>query len=75
MTCVMDFVPALAATATQLARVVGSEIPRRSDCGSERAPLRMNWVAVTDIRGNRRLEMHWVLPAHERSSCPASPAK
>ena len=25
----------------------------------ERAPVRMNWVVVTDENGNRRPRMHW----------------
>jgi hypothetical protein len=32
---------------------------------SERKPVRMNWVVVTDNNGQQQLRMHWELPASD----------
>jgi hypothetical protein len=68
MACITQFAPALAMAATQVARVVRVEelATRQLECVSERAPLRMNWVAVTDSGGNRTLQMRWTLSADDR---------
>jgi len=46
---------------TQLTRVIRYELsaPWREQ-NTERQPLRMNWVVVTDKKGSRRLRMLWV---------------
>lgn len=70
MARIVQFAPALPATTSRLARlVVRPEIPRRLEYVSEHRPHCMNWIAVTDNRGKRRLEMRWVLRADERSLC------
>ena len=68
MAYVTQFAPAITMAATQVARVVRVEalLPRQLECVSERAPLRMNWVAVTDSGGNRTLQMRWTLSADDR---------
>lgn len=75
MACIVQFAPALAATATQFARGVRSEMLLQFDCVPECAPLHMNWVAVTDNRGNRKLEIRWVFAADERSSHLGKPSE
>jgi hypothetical protein len=46
---------------TQLARVIRYEVsaPWQTEPTTERQPLRMNWVVVTDKNGTRRLRMQW----------------
>jgi hypothetical protein len=68
MACITQFAPAWAMAATQVARVARVEelATQQLECASERAPLRMNWVAVTDIGGNQRLQMRWTLSADDR---------
>jgi len=68
MACITQYAPAMAMAATQLARAVRIEelATRQLECVSERAPLRMNWVAVTDSGGNQTLQMRWTLSADDR---------
>ncbi len=68
MACITQFAPALAMAATQVARVVRVEemATRQPQRVSERAPLRMNWVAVTDSGGNRTLQTRWTPSADDR---------
>jgi hypothetical protein len=60
MACMTQFAPAMATT--QLARVSYYEnAVNRQEIPviTERGPLRMSWVAVTDGDGNRVLRMQW----------------
>lgn len=65
MACSTQFVPAMAST--QVARAVRVEEARNShfELLFERAPLRANWVAVTE-NGNQIFEMRWTLAADDR---------
>ena len=60
MACMTVFAPMAMAT-TQLAHVVRYEDSTswQTEWSSESAPLRMNWVVVTDENGNRKLSMQW----------------
>jgi hypothetical protein len=64
MACMPQSAPAMAMTATQFARMARSEKRRQLDRASERAPLRMKWVAVTDSGkiGNSKCAGHPQLP-------------
>lgn len=67
MACMIQFAPAMATT--QLARVSYYEnaVDRQViPVITERGPLHMNWVAVTDGDGNRVLRMQWRPSADER---------
>jgi hypothetical protein len=61
MACIAIFSPMAMAT-TQVTRVIRYESaePRVSEKTSERQPLRMNWVVVTDKDGSRRLRAEWL---------------
>jgi hypothetical protein len=67
MACTMQFAPAVAMAATQVARVVRVEelATQQFERVTERAFLRANWVAVTD-GGNQTLQMRWTLSADDR---------
>jgi hypothetical protein len=68
MACMIQFAPAMATT--QVARVTSCENTmnrREIPFITERGPLRMNWVAVTDGDGNRVLRMQWEPSADDRS--------
>jgi hypothetical protein len=50
----------VAMATTQLARVIGYEVSAPwQEQNTERQPLRMNWVVVTDRSGSRVLRMQW----------------
>lgn len=68
MACIAQFAPALTMAATQVARVAHVDETRiqQLEAVSERAPLRMNWVAVTDSGGNRKLQIRWTFSADDR---------
>jgi hypothetical protein len=68
MACITQFTPAMAMAATPVARVVRVEelANQQFERVPERAPLRANWVAVTDSGGNRTLQMRWTLSADDR---------
>jgi hypothetical protein len=68
MACITQFAPAMTMAATQVKRVVHMEEPRtrQIERGSECAPLRLNWVAVTDSSGNQRLQMRWTTSVDDR---------
>jgi hypothetical protein len=61
MACTALFTPMAMAT-TQVARVIRyqSAEPWISEKTTERQPLRMNWVVVTDKDGKRRLCAEWL---------------
>jgi len=61
MACLTLFASPVAMATTQLARVIRYEVsaPWQTEPTTERQPLRMNWVVVTDKNGTRRLRMQW----------------
>jgi hypothetical protein len=68
MACITQFAPAWAMAATQVVREVHVEklAIQQLESVSERAPLRMNWVAVTDNGGSQTLQMRWTLSGDDR---------
>jgi hypothetical protein len=60
MACITLLTPSMAMATTQLARTVRYEgsAPWQEQ-HTERTPLRMNWVVVTDKNGSRSLRMQW----------------
>ena len=58
MTCMTLFAQPMAMTTTQLTCVMHHEDV--SSWKAEHKSLRMNWVVVTDERGQRQLRMRWV---------------
>ncbi len=61
MACMTLFAPAVAMATTQVKREWLYEVsaPLQFGQDSERQPLRMNWVVVTDRNGMPRLRMQW----------------
>lgn len=61
MACMTLFAQPLAMATTQLARVVcyedSSKLPIQSK--TERSPLHMSWVVVTDGEGKSQLRVRW----------------
>ena len=58
----------LAPQMTQFGAVGSYHGPNFSHTANRKLPLSMNWIAVTDEHGNRRLQMRWTVA---RSSIPA----
>ena len=61
MACITLLTPQVAMATTQFERVIGYEVSAPwQESNTERQPLRMNWVVVTDKNGRPSLRMHWV---------------
>jgi hypothetical protein len=61
MACITLFPSPVTMATTQLARKIHYEVsaPWQSEPTTDRQPLRMNWVVVTDRNGRRRLRIQW----------------
>jgi hypothetical protein len=61
MVCMTVFAPPMAMATTQFARVVRYEASAswQMERNTERTPLRMSWVVVTDDGGTRKVCMRW----------------
>ena len=63
MACMTALPQTMAMPTTQLTRVVQFEDAAswQLEGNTEREPLRMRWIVVTDNDGKRQLRMHWEL--------------
>lgn len=68
MACMIQMAPPMTMAATPLVRVMHYEdVTTWHFEGVEKSTtLRMNWVAVTDSNGNRKLQMQWKPSAEDR---------
>lgn len=61
MACITLFAQPMAMATTQLARAIHNKYVSASQLESdvERKSLSMSWVVVSDINGNRKLQIQW----------------
>ena len=60
MACITLLAPSVAMATTQFTHAIQYEVAAPwQEQNTERQPLRMNWVVVTDKNGSRSLRMRW----------------
>jgi hypothetical protein len=64
MACMTLFAPSMAMATTQFTRTILCEVsaPCQFELTTNRHPLRLSWVVVTDDNGSQHLRMAWAAP-------------